>query len=324
MYLIYIIGGSEIYKILPFMIVILINSFSNIMIAESSNNIIYVDDDGTADYLRIQNAIDNSSEGDTVYVYKGVYYENITINKSIKLIGENKYETIIDGKNIEVDGVSLVLITSDNVKLNNFTIKNSNWSNIFRFDNGISLYYSNNTSVCDTRIIKCRRGIEIFSSSAIIINNSIEGYGDTGIGVWNSDAIIFSNIVDGDYSSCIFSGLSNTSIEKNIVRNSSTYGIHISDSIYKRGTNIIGNHIQDNSFGIFMDYCYSINVDHNNFIDNRLNVLFSNCFYTKWNSNYWNRPRVLPKPILGFIWIYPSIPILNFDWHPSKELYEIF
>ncbi len=72
-----------------------------------------------------------------------------------------------------------------------------------------------------------------------------------------------------------------------------------------------------------MDFCYSINVVNNNFIDNRLNVLFSNCLFTKWSNNFWDRPRILPKPILGFIWGYPSIPILNFDWNPALLPYDI-
>ncbi|MFE3846275.1 hypothetical protein ACFL1L_05415, partial [Thermoplasmatota archaeon] len=37
----------------------------------SLNNIIYVDDDGDADYTRIQDAIDNASDGYTIFVYNG-------------------------------------------------------------------------------------------------------------------------------------------------------------------------------------------------------------------------------------------------------------
>ena len=38
----------------------------------NSRNIIYVDDDGTADYTSIQDAIDNASDGDIIIVYEGV------------------------------------------------------------------------------------------------------------------------------------------------------------------------------------------------------------------------------------------------------------
>ncbi|MCK5301328.1 MAG: hypothetical protein KAJ21_05435, partial [Thermoplasmatales archaeon] len=46
----------------------------------SSNNIIYVDDDGGADYIRIQDAIDNASDGDTVFVYNGIYIETLKVD----------------------------------------------------------------------------------------------------------------------------------------------------------------------------------------------------------------------------------------------------
>ena len=68
--------------------------------ANNSNSArtIYVDDDGNADYTRIQDAIDNASDEDTVYVFNGKYYENVVVNESIKLTGEDRNSTIIDGK----------------------------------------------------------------------------------------------------------------------------------------------------------------------------------------------------------------------------------
>ena len=52
----------------------------------SSGNTIYVDDDNTAGpwdgtlehpFQKIQDGIDNTSDGDTIFVYSGTYYENI-------------------------------------------------------------------------------------------------------------------------------------------------------------------------------------------------------------------------------------------------------
>ena len=43
---------------------------------------ITVDQGGGGDYTTIQDAIDNASAGDTIYVWDGLYYENIEIQKT--------------------------------------------------------------------------------------------------------------------------------------------------------------------------------------------------------------------------------------------------
>ena len=85
----------------------------------SSNNIIYVDDDGGADYTRIQDAIDAANLGDTIFVYNGFYHENININKEISLMGENNENTIIDGDNRN----DTINIEANNVKISGFKIQ---------------------------------------------------------------------------------------------------------------------------------------------------------------------------------------------------------
>ncbi|RLF45340.1 MAG: hypothetical protein DRN29_06910, partial [Thermoplasmata archaeon] len=64
-----------------------------------NGNILYVGGSGTGNYSRIQDAIDDANDGDTIFVYSNSspYYEHIIINKSINLVGENKNTTIIDG-----------------------------------------------------------------------------------------------------------------------------------------------------------------------------------------------------------------------------------
>ncbi|HEC94349.1 MAG TPA: hypothetical protein ENI45_00095 [Thermoplasmatales archaeon] len=91
---------------------------------EGVHRIWYVDDepggDPPEDYTSIQDAINNASPGDIIYVYNGTYRENIIIDRSIELLGESKSGTVIDARNISY-GAS---IRSSNVRLKGFTITN--------------------------------------------------------------------------------------------------------------------------------------------------------------------------------------------------------
>lgn len=81
---------------------------------------LYVGGDGPGNYSTIQNAIAAASTGDTIFVYNGTYIENIIIDKSLELIGENRNTTFIDG-NMKGDTVTIL---SEKVLLLNFTILN--------------------------------------------------------------------------------------------------------------------------------------------------------------------------------------------------------
>ena len=128
-----------------------------------SNILIYVDDDNTEGpwdgtihhpYQYIQDGIDAADNGDTVFVYSGIYkkeiYEEIKVNKTIKLIGENKNTTIIDGFG-QVYGIS---IFSDSVFISGFTIKKASDSGIGIFSN-LNTISENNITLNDYSGILC-------------------------------------------------------------------------------------------------------------------------------------------------------------------------
>ena len=80
-----------------FLLVSVIGSVFNIRLVSSEPRIWIVDDDGPADFHSIQEAINAAGDGDIINVRSGTYYENLVLNKSVALIGENKSATIIDG-----------------------------------------------------------------------------------------------------------------------------------------------------------------------------------------------------------------------------------
>jgi len=52
---------------------------------------------GPNNYTSIQAAIDNASDGDTIFVYSGTYEEQVIVNKSLIIKGENNTATLIKG-----------------------------------------------------------------------------------------------------------------------------------------------------------------------------------------------------------------------------------
>ncbi len=79
-------------------------------------------------YAKIQDAINNSNNGDTIFIHNGVYYENLTIKKSIDLEGENRDLVKIDGKM----NFATIDATYPQIRFNitNLTITNSSYCGI--------------------------------------------------------------------------------------------------------------------------------------------------------------------------------------------------
>ncbi len=91
---------------------------------EINGDTIIVDQGGSGDYTKIQDAINHSKDRDTIHIYSGNYTELLTINRSISLIGIGDpllYHVEKDTTNI--------LITSDNVNIKNISIENKNDGN---------------------------------------------------------------------------------------------------------------------------------------------------------------------------------------------------
>ena len=107
----------------------------------SNPKVLFVGGSGPGNYSSIQEAINDSNDGDTVYVYNGIYNETIVITKSIYLIAENKETTIIDGQQKD----NTILIDAEKVTVDNFTITGGWGEGVMNsFIAGISVTRSNN------------------------------------------------------------------------------------------------------------------------------------------------------------------------------------
>ncbi len=273
-------------------------------IFESSSNIIYVKYDGTADYTMIQDAIDNASFADTIFVYEGIYNETITIDKTLRIEGENKSSTIINGMYNE----KIVHIIADNVVFTGFTVKNSNG---FKENAAVYIEY-NNTTISNCIIYRTRTGVIVDSSSNINIENCL--LHTNGEGIW----VKYSYSVNIKNSEFCYNGISvdlyqsrNIFFENlNVHENGVAFFINNSSNIeffscasYDNNDNGGGVFIY-NSYNIFVENC---NANHNGVgfkIVNSTNIFFYKCslenntHFTFWiqeksNNIYINKCNVI-------------------------------
>jgi len=325
----------------------------------SFGNILYVGGNGTGNYSSIQDAVNDAIDGDTVFVYdnSSPYYENLIVNKSINLIGENKNTTVVDGSG----SGDVVSVSADFVNINWFTIQNSGNDG---HDSGVEIH-SNYCNISDNFLENNRVGIFLLNSNNIIISNS-NFYNNDYVALYieqSNNNIITNNVIfscglipsptdiyldsssnniisknkisiylDDDEPSGasvnIFGGSNNTISGNYLCSGCSLWLTNTSHTIAS------GNTMVFSVFGVVHWINHNISIIHNNFFKNHSEVLdrYVCCLDFDlsddlWDGNYWNRPRLLPKPIFGIKIIElrknRMFPWINFDWHPAKEPYDI-
>jgi len=214
------------------------------------------------DYPTIQEAINNANPGDIIFVSKGIYNESVVINKSITLIGEDRENTIIDGK----AAGNVISIRASSVNISGFTIKNS--SPVIGC--GIFIERSEDVIVCNNNVVNNGIGIQItFCSKSQIYENAISA-NNMGIQIF--------------YSS------SNNAIYRNAIFNNG-YGIYI--YYYSIGNLFYENEIYGNTRGVYLSlYCNNNVFYHNNFVDNVDYNVYAEQTVNTWcyggEGNYWD------------------------------------
>ena len=145
---------------------------------------IIVDINGDGDYTSIQEAINKSVHGGTIYVRPGEYHENIRIFKTLSLIGTHMKNTTINGSS---GWGSVVEISVNSVTLTGFTI-NGNSLDCIKLEDVQYVRVSNNN--CSNNV----NGIALSDSDYNYIENNKFYWNEyCGIFLWNSDFNTINN-----------------------------------------------------------------------------------------------------------------------------------
>ena len=257
---------------------------------------LYVGGSGAGNHSTIQEAIANSSNGDTVFVFdnSSPYLENININKQISVIGENRDTTIING----VTGQDQVVrITKKTAVISGFTIRGASGG-----QDGITVVLLiEDTTISNNIIEDCLIGILLQAGSArteifdnIITNNeyegiqlsesdrnditgnTIEGNGGSGIAletISKQNEITNNTIEDNLAGIKLLGGSSQNIITGNKILNNEREGI-FAEGLITTANEITGNNITNNREGMKISRGGKNIINSNNIQDNKMDGVY--------------------------------------------------
>lgn len=267
--------------IMLLMVTFLLGSFMFGFQPGNSSKTIVVPDN----YITIKEAIERASPGDTIFVKSGIYYENLVVDKSLDLVGEDRKTTVVIGQgNVDRGQKSIFTISADQVKISGFTIKSKNYSTSSLYATGISVE-GDNCLIIDNNICNTFYGIFCSVQSNITISkNQITSNLKDGIRFCGGSNIDISenNINENAKGGIAIEGYSNTISKNNITNNSRGIGLGSSYSL------VFGNNIRSNDeFNFFFAGSHNI-IYSNNISDSTWGIYFSPYFAAPTQNKFYN------------------------------------
>jgi parallel beta-helix repeat protein len=172
---------------------------------------------------------------------------------------------------------------------------------------GVYLENSKGNTFSGNTITSCQEGIDTYKgASNVIRNNTIQESTYYGIILNEVSSMVSSNMIQDN-----------------------PVGIYVAG---KWNNKISGNVIENNLLGVYLTGTFHNTIEKNNFFRNSNDATFDIAVRNRWQQNFWEKPRALPKVIPGYLVIfeyYPpvgggfeiKVPWVNIDWHPAQTPY---
>lgn len=248
-------GRQNIAALMAVTALLLVSVITALVMSQESEGatIRFVGGTGGGNYSTISSAVSVASNGDTIYVFPGVYAESLVLNKQLFLIGHDRATTKINAAAFS-SGIS--------VQAHNVVIKNINISGSLQY--GIVIYPSWNACTiegCDL-FGNVQYGVNINSNnrnckvSNCTVVNSQKGITLNGAGGACTFNGIFHNRVDrGTIGIFLFNGNTNNKIYGNVVTNFTGSTSCVGIELYGGNTNnkIYGNCMASNYINAYDD-----------------------------------------------------------------------
>jgi parallel beta-helix repeat protein len=242
-------------------------------------------------YSSIQKAINASSNGDTISVQSGTYFENVNVTKKIILRGIGIPVVDAGGNG------SAITLAVDGITLEGFTVA---WGWDGEYYNstsaGIRVISKNNT-ITKNNATNNYNGIRLSSSGNTLKNNNAS-INDIGIFLEssNNNTLSDSNASNNDIGIFLESSGNNTLTNNNASSNSGN-GISLYDS---SNNTITGNNVSNNyDAGIYFIFSSSDNKIYNNIFNNTNNLNFYDSNINTWNTTRKSGDSIIEGQYLG-------------------------
>lgn len=220
--------------------------------------------------VKLQEVIDRSQPGDTIYIAKGHYNQsNLVIRKSIAIIGEN-YPVFDGEKKNEV-----FIVAANNVLIKGLQIQNTGRSSMVDMA-GIKLQNVSNVAVRECKILNTTYGVYLQNAKHCTIEgNTIRAFAKdelqsgNGVHAWKcNNLLVKNNSLSGHRDGIYFEFVTESLIEGNTSFGNIRYGLHF---MFSHNDTYKGNVFKDNGAGVAVMYTKGVK-------------MLSNTFYHNWGD----------------------------------------